>query len=86
MEWLFEKWNMRARIGFIWLRLGTEVASSCERGKEHLNISGLTAFLLVKSCRRFGAAVYIVMVQESKQLLNTDDEDLEDGPEIANSV
>jgi len=56
MEWLFEKWNLRACIGFIWLRIGTEVASSSEHGKEHLNISGLTAFLLVKSCRRFGAA------------------------------
>jgi len=56
MEWLFEKWNVRACIALIWLRIGTKVASSYELGKAHLNISELTAFLLVKSCRRFGAA------------------------------
>jgi hypothetical protein len=43
-------------FGFVWLRIGTKVASSCEHGKGHLNISGLTAFLLVKIFRRFGAA------------------------------
>jgi hypothetical protein len=56
MEWLFEKWNVGAYIGLIWLGIGTKVASSCEYGKEHLNITGLTALLLVESCRRFGAA------------------------------
>ena len=56
MEWLFEKWNVRACIELIWLRIGTKMASSSEHGKDLVNISGLTALLLVTSCRRFGAA------------------------------
>jgi len=55
-------WNGCLRNG-MWRHVWIHLAKDRNQGgellwtrKEHLNISGLTAYLLVKSCRRFGAA------------------------------